>query len=124
MLVDAEEKPTNPSTGASPITRARFSVVYEGELAGRSVLAELHRILPDGSLHIYGKERFIGSLKGRQGSFDLEHDGRFASGRLVSTRSIVPGSATADLAGLQGGYTFRSGLAEAFALTLEYWFDD
>lgn len=121
MLVDAEEKPTPQAT--SRVTRARFQVAYEGDLKGSAVLVELHRTLPDGQMHIYGRERFTGSLHGRAGSFDMEHDGLFAYGKLVSTRTIVPGTGAGALAGLLGGYTFRSGQAEAFSLTLEYWFE-
>ena len=47
-------------------------------------------------------ERFSGTLHGRKGSFALQHTGIMNRGKPNLTITVVPDSATGDLAGLTG----------------------
>ena len=62
-----------------------------------------------------GYERVAGALDGRSGSFVLRLGGGFEGGAARTTWTVVGGSGTGDLAGLQGGeggYVARQGEAE------------
>jgi Protein of unknown function (DUF3224) len=58
-----------------------------------------------------GYERFSGTLDGREGSFVLRLEGGFEDGAARTTWTVVEGTATGDLTGLQGegGYVAKQG---------------
>ena len=85
---------------------------------------ELKNYLNDKKATVYGLERFTGAISGKTGSFVLEHSGKFENGAVTSTRKIVVGSGTNELAGIQGEAQFNSGESKEFHLTLTYYFPD
>ncbi|MEV7723288.1 DUF3224 domain-containing protein [Streptomyces sp. NPDC087917] len=84
---------TNAFTGVitAPGTTCAYTISYAGENVGAFT----------------GMELVTGSVGGREGSFVLEERGTFdATGATRCSFEVVPGSATADLAGLTGSGSF------------------
>jgi Protein of unknown function (DUF3224) len=110
-----DEKPYAELDGAPKVTHSVVTNVYAGDLTGegRSQLLMFYR--SDASAVCFGLERVTGSLAGRSGSFVLRSEATFEDGVARTTWSVVPGSATGELAGLQGAgaFTFQMGEADA-----------
>ncbi|MFZ3468460.1 DUF3224 domain-containing protein [Streptomyces sp. 4.24] len=84
---------TNAFTGVvtAPETVCAYTIAYTGENAGTFA----------------GMELVTGTVGGRKGSFVLEERGTFdATGTTRCAFEVVPGSASADLAGLTGSGSF------------------
>ncbi len=95
---------------------------YEGDLVGESTLHYLMSYTEDGPGSFVGIEHITGTLGGRSGSFDVQHVGTFEPVR--ATLTVVPGSATGELAGLRGQAEVELvGHQERYPLTLDYDFD-
>ncbi|EIE97695.1 DUF3224 domain-containing protein [Saccharomonospora glauca] len=65
-----------------------------------------------------GYERVEGSVAGRSGTFVLRHDVAYTANGISDRFTVVPGSATGELAGLEG-----SGTAASANETVPYTFD-
>jgi hypothetical protein len=94
---------TTVEWNGGPMTRARWSKTFTGDITGTSVV-ELILLGPDGSgPAIYtGVERFDCDLSGRKGSFLLLHSATMLGDKHQATWTIVPGSGTGELAGIDG----------------------
>jgi hypothetical protein len=76
---------------------------FHGDLDGTSVVEMLSAMTSvNGSAGYVAIERVVGTLKGRVGSFVLQHSGTMNRGEAQLTVSIVPDSGTGDLKGLAG----------------------
>ena len=76
---------------------------FHGDLEGTSkgqMLAAMSSV--KGSAGYVAMERFTGTLKGRSGSFVLQHMGVMTRGAPQLTVSVVPDSGTGQLVGLTG----------------------
>ena len=83
--------------------RNRWTKTYTGELSGSGVLEAIMVGLDDGGPAIYiGVERIAGVLHGRQGTFVALHSATAQAGNHNKTWTIVPGSGTDELVGIQG----------------------
>ena len=60
-----------------------------------------------GSVGYVAMERVSGTLEGRQGSFALQHTGTMDKGSPTLSVTVVPDSATDDLAGLTGSMAIK-----------------
>jgi Protein of unknown function (DUF3224) len=109
--------------GESKVTRVSTANVYAGDLEGKSEIDYLLYYLSAGTCSYTGFERVTGKLGGRAGSFVLRHEGLYADGEASSRWSVVAGSATGDLRGLQGSGAVagKHGVKTAVA-TLDYEF--
>jgi hypothetical protein len=96
---------------------------YTGEMEARSVLQEMKVYFHNDTAHVYGLEHVTGQIAGKQGSFVLEHNGRYENGKLSSRRTVVKGSGTGDLAGLRGVINLEAAHAVGYNITLEYFFE-
>ena len=105
-----DEQPYAEAEGAPKLTHARVTTTYSGELDGEGT-SGLLMIYDQADATYAGYERFTGSLGGRSGSFVLRLDGGFQDGAARTSWTVVEGSATGDLAGLQGegGYLAKQG---------------
>ncbi|MDQ6481465.1 DUF3224 domain-containing protein [Dyadobacter sp. LHD-138] len=121
-ITDGYEESFSKNENGQKLTTGKFFIFYEGELSGESVLMELKNYLNEKKASVYGLERFTGELAGKSGSFVLEHSGIFENGTLTSTKKVVVGSGTNELAGLRGEAVFNSGKTKEFHLKLDYWF--
>jgi hypothetical protein len=103
----------------------RIHVVEEfsGDIEGDGVAQFLQVSLADDAASFVGLERVSGRVGDRSGTFVLQDQGTL-EGTTVSGRwFVVPGSGTAELAGLRGEGGFTAQLGEGADVTLDYWFD-
>ncbi len=115
-----DEKPYSEGQGLPKLTRASVMKVFTGDIEGEGQVEYLMMYRSDGSAAFVGLERINGRIGGRTGSFVLQRIGVFESGQAKESYSIVPGSATGELSGLQGGGTTALGHGTEYAFTLEY----
>jgi hypothetical protein len=74
----------------------------------------------DGSATFVGLERVVGRIAGRSGSFVLQRTGKFEGGQAKESYSVIPGSATGELQGLQGDGSSAVGHGMEHPFTLSY----
>jgi hypothetical protein len=105
-----DEQPWAELEEAPKLTHARVTIAYTGDLEGEGTY-QLLMVYHGADATYAGYERVAGSLDGRSGSFVLRLDGGFEGGAARTTWTVVEGSGTGDLAGLQGegGYVARQG---------------
>jgi len=60
-----------------------------------------------GSAGYVALERVTAKLDGQSGSFVLQHNGSMDGGKLQLTVSVVPGSGSGELAGIEGSMTIK-----------------
>ena len=108
-----DEQPFAELEGAPKLTQARVTTTYTGDLDGEGTSTLV--MAYDGADASYaGYERVVGSLGGRSGSFVLRLAGGFEQGAARTDWTVVEGSGTGELAGLQGegGYVAKQGEPE------------
>ncbi|WP_236795897.1 DUF3224 domain-containing protein [Amycolatopsis sp. GM8] len=93
--------------------------VIEGTSVGDSLLYYAGEGYDGGGNTAPGLERITGSVDGRKGSFVIRHEVRYGSDGVHGTFTVVPGSATGELAGLSGSGTI-AGASETMDYTFEY----
>jgi len=118
-----DEKPYNEIKSELELTRASVVYAYEGDLEGEGHVEYLMAYRPDGTASFVGQQRVMGRLAGRPGSFLFQHSGVFASGAVSDTWTVIPGSGTGELAGLQGKVLFSGGHAERYPFIFSYEFE-
>jgi Protein of unknown function (DUF3224) len=111
--------------GTEKLTRATTGQAYTGDLTGESRSDALMYYPPaDGPVPYVGLEHFTCTLAGRSGTFVAQAHGRYADGVAAVEWTVVPGSATGDLAGLTGTGRFAARQGEsAVSVTFEYAFE-
>ena len=102
------------------ITRTRVTKSYDGDLIGEGIVEYLMAVKADGSASFVGYEFVTGELAERTGSFVFEHIGSFREGTVDSRWSVVDGSGTEELAGIQGSVEFKAGHQDEYSITLRY----
>ncbi|MGW0228292.1 DUF3224 domain-containing protein [Actinopolymorpha singaporensis] len=105
---------TNTFTGAIDGTGTAHHVMFYGPGEGQWGAGRYH-----------GYEKVTGTVGGRTGSFVLAHDGAFAGTTVRADWTVVPGSATGELAGLRGRGSFvaEQGVG-AVVYTFDHTFDE
>jgi hypothetical protein len=116
-----DEHPWAEGQDPPKLTRAMVTRTYSGDIDGESRAEYLMVYREDGSAAFLGLERVEGKVAGRAGSFVLQRTGVFEGGLARESYSVVPGSATGDLAGLAGEGTSAvgHGMEHPFALEFE-----
>ena len=98
------------SEGVS-LGRLLLNKQFDGDLIATGKGEMLTALTPTkGSAGYVAIERVVGVLHGRSGSFVFQHSGTMDQGVQRLTITVVPGSGTADLAGISGA--FKISLAE------------
>lgn len=115
-----DEKPYREAAELPKLTRASVTKTLRGDLEGESQVEYLMMYRADGTASFVGLERVVGRLGGRSGSFVLQRTGSFDGSLAKESYSVVPGSGTAELAGLRGAGSSSAGHAKENAMTLEY----
>jgi hypothetical protein len=105
---EVELKPQGPQDKAEGATLARMSIdkQFHGDLEAVSkgeMLSAMTNVM--GSAGYVAIERVTGTLHGRAGAFVLQHTGTMTRGTQQLVVSVVPDSATGQLAGLTGAMT-------------------
>jgi expansin (peptidoglycan-binding protein) len=94
------------ATAATSIGRYSLDKVYRGDLEGASAGEMLGAGNPaTGTAGYVAIEQVTGSLHGKHGSFALQHFGTMDQGKFEINVKVVPGSGTAQLAGIAGALT-------------------
>jgi Protein of unknown function (DUF3224) len=108
-----DEQPFAEVEGAPKLTQARVTTTYGGDLDGEGTSTLVMAYDGDDASYA-GYERVVGSLGGRSGSFILRLAGGFEQGAARTAWTVVEGSGTGELAGLQGegGYLAKQGEPE------------
>ena len=99
-------QPAEDAAGGAAIGRLLLDKQFHGELEARSAGTMLGARTPvQGSAGYVAQELVTGTLKGRQGSFVLQHYGVMTKGALEQMVTVVPDSGTGQLTGLSGKMT-------------------
>ena len=88
----------------TPVGRMTIDKQFQGDLVGTSkgqmVMASSSSV--QGSAGYVAIEKVTGTLKGRSGSFYLQHSGTMTRGAGELTISVIPDTGTEQLEGLRG----------------------
>ncbi len=87
---------------APKMTVASDTVTISGEIEGTGTDRWLMTYAGDGTARFVGMTQVDGTVAGRTGTFVLQHEGRFDGQGLHSDFTVVPGSGTGALAGIEG----------------------
>ncbi len=118
-----DEKPYNEMEGAK-LTRTQVTKTFHGDIEGESS-AELLMAYgsEEGSAAYVGFERIVGRVSDRSGSFVLHHTASSSPNGQTASWSIVPNSATGELAGLSGEAQVSVDSEGGHTFTLDYEFE-
>lgn len=119
------QKPDNPIEEAANIARMTGDKQWHGDLEGTSKVVML-ATAPDakGSGVYVALERVTGTLKGRSGSFVLQHTGIMDRGTPTLTILVAPDSGTGQLAGLTGKMMINIAAGGKHSYDFEYTLPD
>ena len=115
-----DEKPYSEGPDMPKLTRASVTKSYTGDLEGEGQVEYLMMYRSDGSATFVGLERVVGRIAGKPGSFVLQRTGAFENGQAKESYSVIPGSATGELDGLQGDGVSAVGHGTEHPFTLNY----
>ncbi len=109
---------------ASAAFRAPFlssvTKAFTGDIEAEGSVEYLMMYRGDGSATFVGLERVVGRIDGKSGTFVLQRSGVFEGGLAKESYSVVPGSATGELRGLQGEGTTAVGHGMEHPFALDY----
>jgi hypothetical protein len=109
---------------ASPaLVEILLSETFSGEIAGESAVRALEVRRDDRSATLISLQRVRGTLAGRRGTFVLQGSEVVERGKIKARWFVVPGSGTAELAGLRGEGGFEGEFGKASEGSLDYWFE-
>jgi hypothetical protein len=101
-------QPPEEAAGGEAIGRLLLDKQFHGDIEAKSVGTMLGvRTAVQGSAGYVAIEKLTGSVKGRSGSFVLQHSGMMTRGALEQSVTIIPDSGTGELAGISGKMTIR-----------------
>ena len=112
-----------PQEDGAKMTHATVAQAFRGPLSGKGSVDWLMYYRDDGTADFVGLQRVDGSLGGHAGSLILESRGDFDGKEAVGTWSIIPGSGTGELAGVQGDGRFHVPLGGEAQFDLDYSID-
>jgi Protein of unknown function (DUF3224) len=100
--------PQDDKTGLAGLGRFTIDKQLEGDFVGMSkgqMLTAMTSV--EGSAGYVAIERLTGTLKGRKGSFVLQHTGTMNRKAQQLTITVVPDSGTEELSGITGAMTIK-----------------
>lgn len=117
-----DEEPFNEGHELPKLTRASVARTFTGDIEGEGQVEYLMMYRDDGSATFVGLERVVGRIGGKTGSFVLERTGTFEKGQAKESYSVIAGSATGDLVGLEGNGSSAvgHGMEHPFELNYEF----
>lgn len=100
---DVKVTPQDDKTGDSKLGRMTLDKQYHGDLEATAT-GQMLTAATDvkGSAGYVAIEKVTGNLKGRNGSFILQHSGTMSGGKFQLIVTVVPDSGTGQLAGITG----------------------
>ena len=115
-----DEKPYSEGPDLPKLCRASVVKAFSGDVEGDGQADYVMMYRADGSAVFVGLERITGRIGGRSGSFVLQRTGLFEGGLAKESYSVIPGSATGALSGLQGEGSSALGHATEYPFALNY----
>jgi hypothetical protein len=115
-----DEKPYSEGQDLPKLTRATVTKTFTGDIEGEGHVEYLMMYRSDGSATFVGLERVVGRIGGKTGTFVLQRIGVFENGQAKESYSIVPGSPTGELHGLEGDGSTAVGHGAEHPFTLSY----
>lgn len=115
-----DEKPYSEGPDLPKLNRASVTKTFTGDIEGEGQVEYLMMYRSDGSATFVGLERVVGRIGGKTGTFVLQRTGVFEGGQAKESYSVIPGSATGDLQGLQGDGHSAVGHGMEHPFTLNY----
>ena len=115
-----DEKPYSEGPDLPKLTRASVAKTYTGDIEGEGQVEYLLMYRSDGSASFVGLERVVGRIAGKTGAFVLQRHGVFESGQAKESYSVIPGSSTGELGGLEGDGQSALGHGTEYPFTLNY----
>lgn len=109
--------------GQPKLKRASVSNAFKSDRDEESTLEHLMIYPQDCRAAFVGLERMVGRIGNRSGAFVLHHEGAFEHGTAWAPLTIVPDSATGDLAELHGTDSFTATRERPTPVKLEYGFN-
>ena len=119
-IMSWDEKPYSEGPDLPRLTRARVTKSFTGDIEGEGSVEYLMMYRGDGSAMFVGLERVVGRIDGKTGTFVLQRTGVFEGGLAKESYSVVSGSPTGELRGLQGEGTTAVGHGNEHPFTLDY----
>ena len=101
-LASWDEQTTQELEGERKLTRADVTQTFTGDLEGEGSVTWLMSYAEDGTAHFVGMQLVRGVVDGRKGAVVMETIGDFDGTIASGTWTVIPGSATGDLAGMTG----------------------
>jgi hypothetical protein len=105
---------------ANKMTLATVEQKSSGDIEGDGSVRWLMAYRADGTARFVGLQKVDGTLAGRRGSFVLETMGDF-DGRMARwSVTVIPGSGTDELSGLDGSGSFGAGHGPEATYEIDY----
>lgn len=101
-ITNWEEKPYSEGDGLPKLTRASVTKTYTGDIEAKAQVEYVMMYRSDGSASFVGIERVDGRIGEKAGTFVLQRSGTFEDGLAKESYTVIDGSATGELQGLQG----------------------
>ena len=117
-----DEKPYSEGVGQPKLTRASVTKTYTGDIDGEGHVEYLMLYRADGSATFVGLERITARVGRKSGTFVLQRTGVFEDGLAKESYTVISGSATGELKGLQGEGSSAVGHGMEHPFTLSYAF--
>jgi hypothetical protein len=116
-----DEKPYSEGEGLPRLTRATVTKTYTGDIDAEAQVEYLMMYRSDGTASFVGLERVAGRIGEKTGTFVLQRVGTFEHGLANESYTVIAGSATGELLGLQGSgnSAVGHGMEHPFSLAYE-----
>jgi hypothetical protein len=113
-----DEEPYGEGEGVE-LSRVHISRTFSGDLTGES-RAEILITKSEGGGGYTGQDLITGTLKGKAGSFVIQHGGILGPDGVTNSGTIVPGTGAGELEGITGQATLLADEEGNHTLTLEF----
>lgn len=118
-----DEKTVAELGPGAKLSEARVTQKFSGDLGGDGTVTWLMCYASEKYARFVGMQRFVGTLGTRRGGFVMETIGEF-DGTLAKGRwTIVPGSGTGALAGIDGEGSFEAPHGPKATYAVQYSFE-
>jgi hypothetical protein len=115
-----DEEPYVEIDEARKLTRATVTERFSGDVEGDGSVQWLMFYRTDGTADFVGMQHVEGTLGGRKGSFVLETTGTFDGTKAAADWTVVPGSGTGELEGVQGTGRMEAPMGSTASYELSY----
>ena len=118
-----DEQPFQESDDGSKLSRVSAIKSYEGDLQAEGKLEMVMVYRADQTAVFTGIEYVEGRMLGRAGTFVFRIEGTFEGGTVKDTWTVLSGTGSGELAGLQGTVQFEEAHSESYEVKMEYSFE-